>query len=237
MKSRWLRTVASCVLLLAPTPAAFAAVAGTGLPAHEVWFGLGGASSPEKDIFNVPNDLESKPELVLNLSYMRNLDAQKAFGIYLYGATETTPTVTVVDESGSPQNTTFDLYTYNLGVRYRHTFMRGSLSPYAFVGAGWAFGKVDRIPQIRGLQRMCRTGSRLRVRRELPGLGRAIWLVRIGHVGAEALRQLDRRRVQPRAPGRHAQSRPRVGGAEVADPHAALRGKPPASASLAMSRA
>ena len=97
MKSRWLRTVASCVLLLAPAPAAFAAVAGTGLPAHEVWFGLGGASSPEKDIFNVPNDLESKPELVLNLSYMHNLDAQKAFGIYLYGATETTPTVTVVD--------------------------------------------------------------------------------------------------------------------------------------------
>ena len=143
MKSRWLRTVASCVLLLAPAPAAFAAVAGTGLPAHEVWFGLGGASSPEKDIFNVPNDLESKPELVLNLSYMHNLDAQKAFGIHLYGATETTPTVTVVDESGSPQNTTFDLYTYNLGVRYRHTFMRGSLSPYAFVGAGWAFGTVE----------------------------------------------------------------------------------------------
>ena len=47
MKSRWLRTVASCFLLLAPAPAAFAAVAATGLPAHEVWFGLGGASSPD----------------------------------------------------------------------------------------------------------------------------------------------------------------------------------------------
>src|SRR5262249_5720509 len=47
------------------------------------------------------------------------------------------------DPSNNALNTTFDLYTYNMGVRYRHTIMRGRLSPYAFVGASWAFGSVE----------------------------------------------------------------------------------------------
>src|SRR5262245_58666549 len=101
MKGRWL--VVSCALLLA-TPAAGTAA---DFPRHEVWFGLGGASSPEKDIFNTPSDLESSPELLMSFGYTMNLDAQKAVAFHIYGATETTPTVTLTGGSGSV-NTQFD---------------------------------------------------------------------------------------------------------------------------------
>ena len=111
-------------------------------PAHEVWFGIGGGSSPEKRIFNVPSDLQSSPDAVISFGYMKNLDGRKAIGIHLYGGSETTPAVTLTGPSGTI-STGFDLNTFNLGVRYRHTFLRGGIAPYGFMGASAAYGSVE----------------------------------------------------------------------------------------------
>lgn len=130
--------LAACVLL----SAFLAPRASAQYPAHELWVGVGGAASSEKDIFNVPGDIESSPEAVFTFGYAMNLDERRAFAVHLYGAAETTPTVTLVDPSGS-QDTQFDLYTYNFGVRYRHTFSRRRIAPYAFVGISYAFGSIE----------------------------------------------------------------------------------------------
>ena len=111
-------------------------------PVHEIWIGGGGASSSESSIFNVPSDLKFKPEAVFSLGYMHNYDERRAMGFHIYGASETTPDVALIGPSGLT-TTTFDLYTYNFGVRYRQTFLRGGISPYAFVGASFASGSVE----------------------------------------------------------------------------------------------
>ena len=58
-------------------------------PGHEVWLGLGGASSFEKHVFNVPDDLKSAPDLAITFGYMYNLDPRWAVGVHVYGTSET----------------------------------------------------------------------------------------------------------------------------------------------------
>ena len=113
-----------------------------GHPAHEVWLGIGGAASSEKNIFNVASDIKSQPEFVISLGYMHNLDAQKAVGFHFYGGIETTPSFFVSGPSGT-QSTTFELSTYNIGARYRQTLFRGRIAPYVFVGASLATGSIE----------------------------------------------------------------------------------------------
>ena len=133
-----------CLLLaaLGATP-----VGAADYPAHEVWLGFGGAASFEKNIFNVPDDLESSPELAFSLGYIKNLDERRAFGFHVYGSYETTPSVLVQDPvSGAQELTEFELDTLNIGARYRHTFSRGTWSPYLFVGGSWANGSITSNP-------------------------------------------------------------------------------------------
>ncbi len=113
------------------------------LPRHEVWLGLGGAASAEKDIFNVPDDLKSQPDLAVGFGYMYNIDPVFAVGVHVFGTTETTPKVTLYDEIGNAYVTEFDLNSYNLGVRGRVTAMRGVVSPYAFAGVNYAYGRIE----------------------------------------------------------------------------------------------
>jgi hypothetical protein len=118
------------------------AAAATDYPRHELWVGLGGGASSEKNVFNVPDDLESHPELLLSLGYIRNLDARHAVGFHLYGGTETLPPLSLQGPGGT-QPVTFELNTYNFGVRYRYTISRGAFTPYAFIGISGAFGSIE----------------------------------------------------------------------------------------------
>lgn len=111
-------------------------------PAHEVWMGFGGASSSEKTVFNVPGDIESKPEVAISLGYILNLDATRGVGFHIFGTAETTPDLLLSGPSGSTV-VKLDLNTFNAGVRYRHTFARGGFTPYGFIGAGIASGSVQ----------------------------------------------------------------------------------------------
>jgi len=122
-----------------------ASPASAAFPGHEVWIGFGGAASGEKNIFNTPTDLESSPDVVTNIMYTRNFDATKALGLHFYGGTETTDKVTLTSSSGTV-DTEFDLNTFNIGARYRHTFSRGTISPYLFGGASYAFGSIQSSP-------------------------------------------------------------------------------------------
>lgn len=108
-------------------------------PRHEVWLGFGGATSLEKGAFNTPNDFASSPEAAFSHGYLMNLDARRAVGIHLYGGTERVSEFPVQSPAGS-QLVTFDLDTYNLGIRYRHSFGTGTMVPYAFVGGSVASG-------------------------------------------------------------------------------------------------
>ena len=119
-----------------------AANGATDYPRHELWFGLGGGASSEKNVFNVPDDFESHPEMLLSLGYIRNLDARHAVGLHLFGGTETLPPLSLQGPGGT-QPVTFELNTYNFGVRYRYTFSRGPFTPYAFVGISGAFGSIE----------------------------------------------------------------------------------------------
>jgi hypothetical protein len=103
-------------------------------PKYELWLGFGGAGSPEKSVFNVPNDIASVPEAAVSLGFLRNLNARSAIGLHLYGAAETTPEIPFQGASGS-QPVRFDLATGNVGVRYRYAFARRNLVPYLFAGA------------------------------------------------------------------------------------------------------
>jgi len=119
-----------------------AARAATHYPTNEVWFGVGGAGAFEKNLFNVPDDIRSTPEAAFSLGYMQNLDARRAVGFHIYGAGETTPFVQLQGPSGS-QLVRFDLVTVNLGLRYRHTFLRSRFAPYLFAGVGAASGTLS----------------------------------------------------------------------------------------------
>ena len=141
MKSRMLFSFAAGLLVLGMN----ASPASAEYPAHEVWIGFGGAASGEKNIFNTPTDLESSPDVVTTLMYTKNFDANKALALHLYGGTETTAKVTLTSSSGTI-DTDFDLSTFNIGARYRHTFSRGTISPYLFGGASYVFGSISSSP-------------------------------------------------------------------------------------------
>ncbi len=119
---------AMIALILGPLQA-HADADGYEAPAHEVWLGIGGAAAFEKDIFNVPSDIESSPDLAISLGYLHNLDERSAVGFHIYGTTEETPTVYVVDAFGNIVATSFTLDTFNIGMRGRRTFSRGLGQP------------------------------------------------------------------------------------------------------------
>ncbi len=132
----------SLALLMAalPGPAAGATVE---VPRHEVWLGMGSARSSEAHVFNTADDVPSNPESALGFGYWCNLDPHLAVGLNVYGTTEVSPEVSVVDAAGQPVATTFDLNTYNYGARVRWTFFRGSFAPYAYVGLNVADGIAE----------------------------------------------------------------------------------------------
>jgi len=101
-------------------------------PQNEIWLGFGGASSSEKSVFNVPNDIASVPEGAVSLGFLHNLNARHAIGFHLYGAFENTPEIMF---QGASQSARFDLTSSNFGMRYRYAFAHRTLVPYLFAGA------------------------------------------------------------------------------------------------------
>jgi hypothetical protein len=140
MRIRLAVVVLACLLAPRPGLASEAQEA----PRHEVWLGFGGGASPEKTIFNVPDDLASQPELLIGFGYLYNIDASDAVGFHVYGGTETLPEVAVLPPGATaPVPFAFDLDTYNIGLRVRHTFTRKRLSPYFWAGVNVAQGTIS----------------------------------------------------------------------------------------------
>jgi hypothetical protein len=98
----------------------------------------------EQDIFNVPGDLASEPEMLISFGYLFNIDERDAVGFSVYGGTETTPAVMLLLPGGTTAvPISFELDTYNTGVRLRHTFSRAKFAPYVWVGLNVATGVID----------------------------------------------------------------------------------------------
>ncbi len=141
-----MRRISIAVLCLVLAPAASFAQPGgsTGFKHYEISFGLGGGSSSEKDIFNVPSDQKSTPDLLISFAGRMNFDEHRAIGVHFYGGTEKTGEYTVVNPAtGVTGKTTFNLDTFNFGVDGRYTFSRGQFQPFAFIGASAAGGTVE----------------------------------------------------------------------------------------------
>ena len=140
MKTLLAAAVLAC--LLVPRPGLASGTAE--FPRHELWLGFGGGTSPEKGIFNSAEDLPSEPEMLIGFGYLLNIDARNAVGFHVYGGTETLPAVYLLPPGAlTPQPFTFDLDTYNIGLRLRHTFTRKRLAPYAWVGLNVANGTLS----------------------------------------------------------------------------------------------
>jgi hypothetical protein len=135
------------------------------LPRHEFWVALGVAASSEKSLFNLPNDIPSRPDSFLSLGYVRNLDARRALCFHLYGAVESR----LAPLAG--QSVAFELTSINLGIRYRYTFMRGAFTPFVFAGASWANGLLERkgMPDLdyNGVSACLGAGDALRMGRRV----------------------------------------------------------------------
>jgi len=140
MKFRLGAVVLAC--WLAPQPGLAAKVGE--FPRHEIWVGFGGGTSPEKSVFNVPDDLASEPEVLISFGYLYNINAGDAVGFHVYGGSETLPAVSVLPPGATtPVPYAFDLDTYNFGVRLRHTFTRKTVSPYIWAGVSVANGTLS----------------------------------------------------------------------------------------------
>lgn len=113
-------------------------------PRHEVWLGLGGGTSLESDIFNVADDVSSEPEMLISFGYLFNFDARDAIGFNVYGGTETLPDFFLLPPGAiTPVPVSFDLDTFNIGLRLRHAFTRGRFAPYGWLGLNLASGTVS----------------------------------------------------------------------------------------------
>jgi len=111
--------------------------------ANEVSLGIGAAYSPEKDVFNVQDDVAAGTNASISLAYLRNLNAQFALGINLYGYFKSVNNVQIITSTGSGSYT-LNVSTLNVGVECRYTFSReSSIRPYALVLLSYVSGDLS----------------------------------------------------------------------------------------------
>jgi hypothetical protein len=109
---------------------------------HEAGIGLGASGTAENDVFNIESDYDVGNVVSINLLYYYNLNENMALGGHVFGYFKTLKDLTFVtpDETATED---VDLNTYNIGGRFRYTFGRGAVQPYAFGGLSFSNGEID----------------------------------------------------------------------------------------------
>jgi hypothetical protein len=168
---RLLGGVLGALVILGPC----ADVCGAQHPAQfEVTVGAGGAVAAEKDIFNLPIDHASTPDVVFLAAFRRQDSRGIATGVHFYGATEQTPPYAVSTPGGLSLTGTVRLSTFNLGCDVRYAFLSGPLMPYAYAGmsgiVGTANGGEIGSKALYGFSAVCGPGIRCQVSSTAVGL-------------------------------------------------------------------
>ena len=109
---------------------------------QEVYFGLGMATSPEEDIFNVPQDGEVGTAPAIDLTYLFYYRENMVLGVQMYGYSQTTDPFSLMLAGGGSIDTTFDLLSFNIGGQWRYLFSTGKVKPFGMVLANWVSGSI-----------------------------------------------------------------------------------------------
>ena len=96
---------------------------------------------PDAEVGSVPT---------FGVTYLRYYGENYALGAHLYGYMTTTDTFTMVDGSGNPFESKFDLDTGNFGLQGRYLFSTGVLKPYGYRALNWATGPSPVRPRFPG---------------------------------------------------------------------------------------
>ena len=108
---------------------------------HEVSLGFGGATSFEKNVFNVPDDAKASPEIEGNMAYYYHLGEQYALGFHIYGFVQSKIHF-MVSQNSIISKVNLDLSSFNLGLQGRYFFSIQRFSPYVFAGLNMVSGSV-----------------------------------------------------------------------------------------------
>ena len=110
--------------------------------ANEISMGVGAAYSPEKDIFNVQDDVAAGTNVGVSIAYLRNLDEQFAVGINFYGYFKSIDNVQITS-NGISKAYTLEVSTMNIGAECRYMFSTEKLRPYAMALLSYATGNLS----------------------------------------------------------------------------------------------
>ena len=110
---------------------------------YELTIGIGIAYSPEKDIFNIPNDSKVSPDMAISIAFAQNINKQTCIGGHIYGYTEMTPKYSLILDDGTISTTKFELNTFNIGGHWRWLFSTGTIQPYSKLILNYANGELS----------------------------------------------------------------------------------------------
>lgn len=110
---------------------------------HELCFGLGYATSSEKDPVNIADDAKLSPGFGINLAYRYHVTELMSLGLHMYGYQAKTPEYVVLDPQGNRRTVSFSLSSINFGVQGRYAFVRSTVMPYIFAVLNLAFGTIQ----------------------------------------------------------------------------------------------
>lgn len=109
---------------------------------NEISFGLGAAYSPEKDLFNVPNDVAAGTNVGISITYLQNLNDRVALGVNIYGYFKSIDNA-MLTTSGGTKEYTLSVSTFNLGVECRYFFSRDKIRPYGLLLLSYSTGSLS----------------------------------------------------------------------------------------------
>ena len=110
---------------------------------YQLSFGLGTATSFEKNIMNVTSDVGIEPGILVHLAFYQNLSETFALGCRIYGYAETLPEFWVSTQGGTPTTTKFDFTAADIGLEGRYYFRRESVQPFVFGLLNLCSGSIE----------------------------------------------------------------------------------------------
>lgn len=115
-----------------------------GFRRFEASAGFGGASSFENDIFNLPVDNGSTPDLTIDFRLRQNFSDRLAIGFHVYGNNERTPDYIATDSLGFVLGTFhYRLTVLHVGFDARYLFLAPPFQPFVEAGVNYVSGTVD----------------------------------------------------------------------------------------------
>jgi hypothetical protein len=114
----------------------------SGIIPNEISFGLGAAKSFEKNIFNIPDDVEGGTNLGISIAYFRHLNEHWAVGVNLFGYMKTVDNVIIL-RGGSLENVNIDVSLINITGEAKYIFSRGTVEPYCLAFLAYSSGSLE----------------------------------------------------------------------------------------------